>query len=195
MTTFAFVDQEYSQSSSGGAAYISENIYTVPSNKIAKIKFDGFFATHNSSTSSSTAFKKVTFMLYSDGTNVHRKHMYGYHNTNDAYVHMASFYNPVEYAGSRHNSNNGSQTRFYEYSMFAQPQNAVSSGTVSTSVSGNPGGDYAFISDSSHGGRVYGPGTFFMKENEVLKCVASVQSDTNDTKYINIRLAVFLEDE
>tara|TARA_R100001460_G_scaffold81966_1_gene122892 strand:- start:14 stop:601 length:588 start_codon:yes stop_codon:yes gene_type:complete len=195
MTTFAFVDQEYSQSSSGGAANISESIYTVPSNKIAKIKFDGFFATHNSSTSSSTSFKKVTFMLYSDGTNVHRKHMYGYHNTGDTAVHMVSFYNPVEYAGSRHNSNNGSQGRVVEYTMFAQPENAVSSGTVSNPVNGNPVGNYNFQATSSYGARVYGPGTFFMKENEVLKCVATVQSDTNDTKYINIRLAVFLEDE
>jgi len=194
MTTFTFVDQEYTVSSQANA-YLSQDIYTVPSNKIAKIHFDGFFVTHNSSASSSTSFKEVSFMLYSDGTNVHRKHMYGYFDTGDSNVQMGSFYNPVEYAGSRHNSNNGSQARQVEYTMFAQPQNVVSSGAVDTTMSDAGTGEYIFTADQNYGGRVYGPGSFYMKENEVLKCIGRANTDTNDNKYFNIRLAVFLEDE
>tara|TARA_R100000030_G_scaffold28734_2_gene21233 strand:- start:8727 stop:9314 length:588 start_codon:yes stop_codon:yes gene_type:complete len=195
MTTFAFVDQEYTVSSNNNSYLTPQNLYTVPSNKIAKIKFDGMFVTHNQSGSSSYAFKEVSFMLYSDGTNVHRKHMYGFADTTENNIQMVSFYNPVEYMGSRHNSNNGSQSANYEYSMFAQPQHVVSSGTVDTQISDAPTGHYDFTSTRTNGGRVYGPGTFFMKENEVLKAVAQANTDSNATKYFNFRLAVFLEDE
>ena len=195
MTTFTFVDQEYTVSSNNNSYLTPQDLYTVPSNKIAKIKFDGMFVTHNQQGNSSYAFKEVGFMLYSDGTNVHRKHMYGYFDTSENNVQMASFYNPVEYAGSRYNSNNGSQSPNYEYSMFAQPQNVVSSGTVDTQISDSATGHYDYQNDRTKGGRVYGPGTFFMKENEVLKAVAQANTDSNATKYFNFRLAIFLEDE
>ena len=55
--------------------------------------------------------------------------------------------------------------------MFAQPQNVVNSGTVASSnMSDAATGHYDYTSNRIYGGRVYGPGTFFMKENEVLKC-------------------------
>ena len=194
MTTFAFVDQEYTVSSQANA-YLSQNIYTVPSNKIARIHFVGFFVTHNSSASSSTCFKEVSFMLYSDGSNVHRKHMYGYFDTSEGNIQMASFYNPLEYRGSSYRAHNGSQSAMYEYSMFAQPENVVSSGTVDTTISDSGTGHFDYTSTRTYGARVYGPGSFYMKENEVLKCVGRANTDTNDNKYFNVRCAIFLEDE
>ena len=59
----------------------------------------------------------------------------------------------------------------------------------------NSTGYYNFTGTSGYGGRVFGPEYFFMKENEVLKFSAAVGTNANATKYVNIRLAVFLEDE
>lgn len=189
MTTFTFINEEYN-TTNGTDSYITpKSIYTVPSNKIARIRFDGMFATHDTT----TFFNHASFILFSDGTNVHRKHMYGMGENNDSAMKMISFYNPVLYP--RHSSNNGSQGKEYEYSMYAQPQSFISSGTVETNMNENSTGYYNFTATSGYGGRVFGPEYFFMKENEVLKFSAAVGTNANATKYVNIRCAVFLEDE
>jgi len=195
MTTFSFVDQEYTVSSNNNSYLTPRSIYTVPSGKIAKIHFDSFFITHNAAASSATAFKQAGFILYSDGTNVHRKHMYGRFEGAENDIMMVSFYNPMDYSGSRHNSNNGSQSANYEYTMFAQPENFINSGTPETNMSDSSTGYYDFTSNRIYGGRVYGPSDFYMEAGEVLKLNAYANTDNNTTKYFNVRLAIFLEDE
>ena len=195
MTTFTFVDQEYTVSSNNNSYLTPQSIYTVPSNKIAKIKFDGFFITHNATGDTNHSFREASFMLYSVGTNVKRKHMYGYFDTGDGNIQMCSFYNPMEYRGSRYNSNNGSQAKQFEYTMFAQPENVMSGGSIDTQISDSGTGNYIYTGTNTYGARVYGPDVFFMKENEVLYCVAGANTNNNNVKYFNVRCAVFLEDE
>jgi len=190
MTTFTFVDQEYTTSSANTSYLTPRSVYTVPSGKIAKIKMDSV----NVSSNGSTYFREGTFILFSDGTNVHRKHMFGFYGGDDTQTATINWYNPIDFGGMVH-AENGATSIQYHAPMNAQPRSWVLGGTVESNISINAGGEPYWQNTSSYGGSCYGPSSFFMKAGEVLKLAAAVDTAANTAKYVNARLAIWLEDE
>ena len=190
MTTFTFVDQEYT-TSSGFASYLTpRSVYTVPSGKIARIKMDSV----NISSNGSTYFAQGTFILFSDGANVHRKHMFGYFSSGGSTAATIGWYNPADFGGMIH-AENGTSTIRYHAPMNAQPRDWVLGGTVESNISLEMGGEGYRTSTNGYGGVSFGPSSFFMKAGEVLKLAATSDTAASTAKYVNARLAIWLEDE
>ena len=190
MTTFTFVDQEYTTSSANTGYLTPRSVYTVPSGKIARIKMDSV----NLSTNGSTYFSQGTFILFSDGANVHRKHMYGYYSTGRTDTATIGWYNPADFGGMIH-AENGTSTIRYNAPMNTQPGNWVLGGTVESNISTSMSGEGYWTSTNGYGGICFGPSSFFMKAGEVLKLAAAADTDASTAKYVNARLAIWLEDE
>ena len=191
MTTFTFVDQEYT-TSTGGTNYITpSSVYTVPSGKIARIKMD---SVNTSNSAAGTYFREGTFILFSDGTNVHRKHMFGWYAGDDTNTATISWYNPIEFGGMNEAENGTSTIRYYA-PMNAQPRTWVSGGIVESNINTSVGGEGYWQSVASYGGACFGPSSFYMKAGEVLKLAAAADTANNSAKYVNVRLAIWLEDE
>ena len=191
MTTYSFINQEYTDTFSGNTSYLDEtNVYTVPSGKVARIKFDSVHLSTSANLTMDTHF----FMLYSDGTNIHRKHTLGLsqHSGTNSDQRTISYYDPKTYPV--YGSVGGNTTPQFEYSMSASPQGWVNSGTVDTTPDNNIVGAFAYA-QSNYGSRVYGPSEWYMGAGEVLKAIGrfSVSSGSGSV-YHNIRLVAFLED-
>ena len=91
MTTFAFVNVEATyQTSANSINHGEKTIYTVPSGKLAKIKFDSF---HMSINGTSNKIDKLYWILYSQnsGATTLRKHMVGEGFNADSTVRTMSF--------------------------------------------------------------------------------------------------------
>jgi len=193
MTTYSFINQEYTDTfATNTTSYLDEtNVYTVPSGKVARIRFDSVHLSSSANLTMDTHF----FMLYSDGTNIHRKHTLGLTNTSgsNSDQRTISYYNPLIYP--KYGAVGGSTTPQVEYSMSAQPQAWISSGTVDTTPDNNIVGQYAY-GNNNYGSRVYGPSEWYMGAGEVLKAIGrfSLNLSGSGSVYHNIRLMAFLED-
>jgi hypothetical protein len=71
MTTFTFVDVEVATVNQSNSYINSQTLYTVPAGKLAKIKFDSV----HMSKSTGTSWGEHIFVMWSQGTNVFRKHV------------------------------------------------------------------------------------------------------------------------
>lgn len=188
MTTYSFVNQEYT--SSGTTAYVTpQTIYTVPTGKIARVKFDMVMQNNLN-----TSMGYGAFLITSAGTNIFRKHAYGTFDSGNSGIKSASWYNPMDqrnlegYGGTNTNP-------YYNYTESAQPENWLSGGSLDTTMHDTVRG-YGFPNNQNYGTKYWGPSEWYMAAGEVLKYQArnSDTSGSSDTYYHNVRLMVFLED-
>jgi hypothetical protein len=188
MTTFTFVDVEVA-TVNANPTYINQQVlYTVPSGKIAKIKFDSVHI----SKSTGTGFSVHIFVMYSQGTNVIRKHVVGYADTPSSDVATLNYYNPKDWTNVQ--TAGGTASISTAYTMSTQPQSWIdSSNNIDTTFDDNLVG-YPNYTTADNGTRVYCPETFFMKAGEVLKYSDKLENVTGGHRYTNMRLAVWLED-
>ena len=190
MTTFSFINVEASFSGGTSLNHGEQTLYTVPTGKLAKIKFDSY---HASVSSTGNMFTRIFWLMYSQNTinnTTLRKHMFGMGETNESTVRSYSFYNPADFKGV--NSIIGNYTGIYEDRiMNAQPENWVNSNEA---IDFNDTGKMANWTDQGYGAQTYGPETFFMAAGEVLKVRTKTVCNGSLTRYTNIRCAVYLED-
>lgn len=187
MTTYSFEDKEYTYTKSGNNAYIQgTTVYTVPTGKIAKIKFDSFHV----SQSSDNTFNTSSVLFYSEGTNIIRKHQFLYNNEDQGDISSMHWYNSADY--SKHMSTGGSSAT-YNYTMSSQNQDWSRNGTIDTTPDSNI--QYSNF-QSLRGARHLGPDYFYMKSGEVLKVISQLAfpSTPSGNFYGNSRFMVFLED-
>ncbi len=188
MTTFSFINVE--TSNYGGLSYNHPNqtIYTVPSGKLAKIKFDSF---HMSMDTTNDIFTSAYWLMWSEGTNVLRKHWFGYGETlNENHVRSMSFYNPADFNGVE--SITGSTSVYENRTMNAMPEEWISNGSIYNFNDGTRG--EVNYRNNGGGNMAYGPDTFFMEAGEVLRFKVKSRTNVSATRYSNIRCAVWLED-
>tara|TARA_R110000803_G_C11879159_1_gene309484 strand:+ start:196 stop:774 length:579 start_codon:yes stop_codon:yes gene_type:complete len=191
MTTFAFINVEASFSGSTTKDHGEQTLYTVPSGKLAKIKFDSY---HLSVSSTGNMISDVYWIMYSQNTinnTTLRKHMFGMGDNSGSTIRSFSFYNPVDYKGAT--TIIGQTAGLYEErTMNAQPYNWVN---ANEAIDFSASGEMANWTDqASLGASVYGPETFFMGAGEVLKVRTRSVCNGALTRYTNIRCAVWLED-
>lgn len=190
MTTFAFINVEASFSGGTSLQHGEQTLYTVPTGKLAKIKFDSY---HASVSSTGNMFSGMYWLMYSQNTinnTTLRKHMFGMGDTNNSTIRSFSFYNPSDYKGV--DTIMGNNTSIYEdRTMNAQPENWVNSNEP---IDFNDSGRMTNWSDQGYGAQTYGPETFFMAAGEVLKVRTKTVCNGSLTRYTNVRCAVWLED-
>lgn len=189
MTTYSFVDQEFTMTKIGANAYLQgDTVYTVPSGKIAKIQFDSFHL----SQSSDNTFNLHNFTLYSQGTNIIRKHFFGDYNFSNGDISSIHYYDTNNFAQTP--NNNGNAAERYAYTHSAQSQDWSRNGTVNTSPDSNV--QLANFIGSGQGNRSNGPSYWYMDAGEVLKVISRCEFPATiaGNLYTNIRLMVFLED-
>jgi hypothetical protein len=190
MTTFAFINVEASFSGGNSLQHGEQTLYTVPAGKLAKIKFDSY---HASVDSTGNQFSSMYWLMYSQNTinnTTLRKHMFGMGDTNNATNRSFSFYNPADFNGV--NTIIGQTVGIYENrDMNAQPENWVSSNEP---INFNDSARMANWTDQGYGAQTYGPETFFMAAGEVLKVRTKTVCNGSLTRYTNMRCAVWLED-
>ena len=189
MTTYSFVNQEFTYTNSGSNSYLQGNtVYTVPSGKIAKVKFDSF---HLSQSADST-FNNSSVLFYSQGTNSRVKHMFLSYRGDTGDASSLHWYNPMDYRSSSF-AVGGSTTNRYDYTMSAMNQDWSRNGTVDTTPDANQIYDLA---QSAEGTKSLGPDYWSMGAGEVLKIISQSEfaSTPSGSFYGNARLMVFLED-
>ncbi len=189
MTTYSFVNEEFTYTNSGSNIYLEGNtVYTVPSGKIAKVKFDSFHL----SQSADNTFNNTTAMLYSQGTNSRRKHMFLSYRGDTDQASSLHWYNPMDYRSTSFGSIGSSGTRF-DFTMSAMNQDWSRNGTVDTTPDGSQIYDQP---QSLEGSKSLGPDYWYMEAGEVLKVIAQGEFASNPSGnfYGNARLMVFLED-
>ena len=194
MTTFAFANVEYSSYGAASFQHGEQTIYTVPSGKLAKIKFDSY---HFSLDGTDKRFADVLWALYSQNSSstAVRKHMVGHADFGGGTTALAAFYNPSNFNGL--DAETGQQTAVYTNRLHsAQPETFVYNNQVQDFGNQTYFGNWT---SQNQGATVYGPETFFMAAGEVLKlrtlsvCSSSAASAAC-TRYTNMRCAVWLED-
>jgi hypothetical protein len=192
MTTFTFVDVEVTTALSEVSYINQQTLYTVPSGKIAKIKFD---SSHITSTASGGKFAEHSFICFSQGTNVKRKHIVGYTRSSNTGVSSLHYYNPKDWTFYPAYSGAQSDERIY-HPMNVQPTSWNPQNTIDTTMSNSIAGYHKYEERNlDYGSRVYSPETFFMKAGEILKYSDGLYYETpSGTRYTNMRLAVWLED-
>lgn len=189
MTTFAFSNVVYSSYGAGYFQHGEQSVYTVPSGKLAKIKFDSY---HISIDTTSAKFQDVAWALYSqnNSSTAVRKHMVGHADFGGGVGRVTTFYNPSDFNGL--DAMTGQQTAVYTNRlMSAQPENMVSNNQVQNF------NDQTFMStwnSQNQGATVYGPETFFMAAGEVLKVRTLSSCTAACTRFANMRCAIWLED-
>ena len=125
MTTFSFINVEASFSGGTSINHGEQTLYTVPAGKIAKIKFDSY---HTSVDSTGNMLSTKYWVMYSQNTinsSTLRKHMMGSFDNNDSTVRSCSFYNPADFYGVQMQT--GATTLYENRIMNAMPENWVSS--------------------------------------------------------------------
>jgi hypothetical protein len=190
MTTYSFVNEEFTYTNSGSNIYLQGNtVYTVPSGKIAKVKFDSF---HLSQSGDST-FNGNSVLFYSQGTNSRVKHMFLSYRGDTGDASSLHWYNPMDYRSSSFATGNGTTINKYDFTMSSQNQDWSRNGTVDTTPDGNQIYDLA---QSLEGSKSLGPDYWYMEAGEVLKVIAQGEftSAPAGNFYGNARLMVFLED-
>ena len=190
MTTFAFVDLEIATVNQTTSYIDQQTLYTVPTGKLAKIKFD---SVHVSKTSSS-AYQDHIFVMYSQGTNVMRKHIVGFAVNTGTNTRTISYYNPSDWS-VQPTASGPTGSVYQQHSMSAQPNQWINTdGTIDSTLIPDLQGYPEYNTSVSSGARVYCPETFFMKAGEVLKYSDALNGLTGGYRYTNMRLAVWLED-
>ena len=191
MTTFAFANVEATyQTSTGSLNHGEQTIYTVPSGKLAKIKFDSF---HMSINGTSNKIEKLYWVLYSQnsGATTLRKHMVGEGFTDNSNVRTISFYNPADFTTVPYDKGGTISNPSYGKTMNAVPENFPANNTPQN------------INDSlrehqwntqGYGTFTHGPETFFMGAGEVLKLRAKDSLSAGANRFTNMRCAIWLED-
>ena len=189
MTTFAFANVEYSSYGAGSFQHGEQTIYTVPSGKLAKIKFDSY---HMSVDGTSQRFQDVAWALYSQNSSstTVRKHMIGHGDFGGGNAALTAFYNPSDFSGL--DAMTGQQTAVYTNRLHsAQPESFVSNNQVQNFNDALYFGNWT---SQNQGSTVYGPETFFMAAGEVLKVRTITKCTAACTRTTNMRCAIWLED-
>ena len=190
MTTFAFVDVEIATVNQSTSYINQQTLYTVPTGKLAKIKFD---SVHVSKTSDE-AYQDHAFIMYSQGTNIVRKHIVGYAVNTGTQARTISYYNPSDWS-VQPTASGPTGGVYQQHSMSTQPQQWVNTdGTIDSTLIPDLQGYPQYSNQFTYGARVYCPETFFMKAGEVLKYSDALSGPTGNYRYTNMRLAVWLED-
>jgi len=192
MTTFAFANVEASYGSGGTSlSHPEQTIYTVPAGKLAKIKFDSY---HMSINTTNRLINKMYWILYSQNSSstTLRKHMVGEAYNTDTGVRTMSFYNPADFTTLPIAEGGATGNPRYGKFMNAVPENFVSN-NVSQNI--NDSLRMATWSVQGEGAFVHGPETFFMGAGEVLKLRTKDALNSSDaSRFTNMRCAVWLED-
>ena len=189
MTTYSFVDFEATYTKSSANMYLGGNtVYTVPSGKIAKIEFDSFHI----SQSGNNTFNLANVLLYSEGTNIKRKHTLLFYNGSTGDHSSLHWFNPNVYG--RMDTAGGGTNLQSNSTMSAQPQDWSANGSVDTTPDSNC--QHVTFQGSNFGARVLGPAYWYMEAGEVLKVISRGEfaSTISGNMYANARLMVFLED-
>jgi len=190
MTTFAFANVQASFSGGTSLQHGEQTIYTVPTGKLAKIKFDSY---HISVSSTSNTINNTYWALYSQdsSTTAARKHMYGESNFGggESGMRTFSFYNPSDFKAFE--AQYGGQYLHSGKLMSASPENFIYNNVVQDFNDSSRGATYT---DNTQGTYVYGPETFFMAAGEVLKLRTKSACNGSLTRYTNMRCAIWLED-
>lgn len=194
-TTFTFQEQNFTTTSSGGSGFgylHDQTIYTVPTGKIAKVKFDSLHVTNTGNCS----IGGVHFICYTRATNMARKHVYGKWDDNSSNTFTCHLYNPADYQGSHTPGYGGSGTSiYYDKTMNGQPEAWYNGNSIDATLDSGTRGVHT-PNNQGYGSIVLCPETFFLPAGDVLK-YNSVYYDTIGTAttyYTNIRFAIWLED-
>jgi len=192
MTTFAFANVEASFDSTAGTTFShgEQTVYTVPAGKLAKIKFDSY---HMSIDTTNRIIYKMYWTLYSQNSSstTARKHMVGEGFNSDSGVRTMSFYNPADFTTVPFDKG-GNTTAAYGKIMNAAPENWITNNVP------HDGFDASLRMNTwdtqGYGAFVHGPETFFLGAGEVLKLRTKSELNAGADRYTNIRCAVWLED-
>lgn len=194
MTTFSLVDNNTTILSSNTSGYSYNNsLYTVPTGKIARIQFDSC----HMRVDGGGEMQQTAWGVWSKPDAVVRKHYMAsyYGNGTSNYLKTVHWYpNGSNHSPFTTQAGYGASTRYF-FTASAQMEDWVSS---SGAVTGNDGVYVGHKSDEGsegYGSQLWGPDSFYCKAGEQLLFTAYSSVSSTSTVYMNLRLAVWLEDE
>jgi len=190
-TTFTLVDTTYSKTSSTNHYIAPTTLYTVPSGKIAKVRFEGLYVLTPSNRMNTFAF--TLFKQSQSNSSMYERYgSFRYQQTATGAFSVA-FYAPWEKTHDLHNGFS-STSSFLMSGGSAELENWLSSGVPNTT----PGDAWrGFVTSSSatgDGAHCMVNKDFYLKAGDVLKGNGVCTLDSSSTLYYTPKFAIWLED-